>query len=222
MDRVMRCAMVAWLVFAASCRPTEAPSADPSEPTSPAAVAHDEAQPSASPRTAGSTATVAPSPPAPVVQYEPLALDGDQLARARKVQRYVRAAAAEYEIDPNLLNGIIWAESKFQPRARNRSGARGLMQLMPKTSQAMAKQMARPNRPDDPEFSIAAGACLLSILLSKFDGDEELALFGYARGSGSVRAWQSRGETEIPEGVRKFIERVRRARATFAALNLAG
>jgi soluble lytic murein transglycosylase-like protein len=144
-------------------------------------------------------------------------LTDDELERARRVQRHVKAAAREHGIDPNLLNAIIWRESRFKPRARNPSGVRGLMQLMPRTAQAMAKKLGRPNRPYDPAFSVHAGAALLSILLAKFDGDPSLALFGYARGSGSARAWQRSGEP-MPARVRSFINDIRDAQRGFEAL----
>ncbi len=150
--------------------------------------------------------------------FEPLKLSSTELARARAVQPLVRAAATEFEIDPNLLNGIIWTESKFNPRARNRSGARGLMQLMPVTARGMAKKLGRPSRPYDPEFSIQAGAKLLSIMLDRFDRDLKLALFAYARGGGRVRGWVADGQTEMPAGVVKFIARVERGRRSFEAL----
>ncbi|MEE9386420.1 MAG: transglycosylase SLT domain-containing protein [Nannocystaceae bacterium] len=152
---------------------------------------------------------------------KPLVLTVEQLARARQVQNHVVLAARRHRIDPNLLNGVIWTESKFNSRARNRSGARGLMQLMPKTSRAMAKRLERRSRPYNPEFAIEAGSLLLSILIEKFDGNEELALFGYARGSGTVRAWQRRGDP-MPEGVPTFIVKVRRAQAAFAAHGFPG
>jgi soluble lytic murein transglycosylase-like protein len=205
-----------WLfVLALGCAPaaTSAPSRPPTAPaTTSSPAASDPVQ---------SAAVAAPEPdprsePARPEQ-PPLELSDEQLARAKKVQRHVRAAAAEYSLDPNLLNGVIWAESKFNPKARNRSGARGLMQMMPKTSKAMAQRIGRPHRPYDPAFSILAGASLLAGLRDKFDGDIELALFGYARGSGRVRKYQREGG-EIPEGVLKFIARVRRAQRTFADL----
>lgn len=174
-----------------------------------------DAEPS-SPDASGKSASakVTPKPPA---GFTPLTLDATQLERAKKVQPFVAAAAIEYGIDPNLINGIIWAESKFNPKARNRSGAKGLMQLMPRTGKAMAEKVGRPFRPYNPEFSVLAGGKLLAILLERFRGDETLALFGYARGSGAVRKWQNNGG-QIPEGVRKFIARVTRARHTFAQL----
>lgn len=161
------------------------------------------------------------APPKPTSPgFKPLALSEAQLNRVRAVQPYVATAAQVYGVDADLINGVIWIESKFNRRARNPSGARGLMQLMPKTSRAMAKRIGRKNAPYNAEFSVHAGAQLLSILLKKFDGDEQLALFGYARGSGRVRAWQKNPGQPIPSGVQKFIARVRRAQATFAALGI--
>jgi len=158
-----------------------------------------------------------PKPDEPTPAFKPIPLSDEMLARARKVQPIVARAAAEHGLDPNFLNGVIWVESKFNPKARNRSGAKGLMQLMPKTGQAMAKKLGRRHRPYDADFSIHAGAKLLSILLAKFDNDEEVAMLGYARGGGRARRYVREGG-EMPEGVQKFIARVRRAQKTFKSL----
>jgi soluble lytic murein transglycosylase-like protein len=172
-----------------------------------------EAEPAQEPSAAGKAA----APPLP-----PFELSDAELARARKYQKIVARAAAEHGVDANLLNGIIWIETKFNARARNRSGAAGLMQLMPITSKAMAKRLQRPHRPLDPDFNIHAGAKLLSQLQQKFDGDENLALFGYARGGGRVRAWQETPGEPLPEGVQNFIWKVRRAQLTFRRLGFPG
>jgi soluble lytic murein transglycosylase-like protein len=209
----------------ASCLLVLAACAGP-DPAAPALVSPEPAPASgvagaaAAPPTAAApvTSAAATPKPAPANDPPPLALDDEQLARARRVQKHVIAASKEYGVEPNLINAIIWNESKFNPKARNRSGARGLMQLMPKTSRAMAKRIGRANRPYDPSFSIHAGTYLISRLLEKFDGDVELALFGYARGSGNVRKWQSAPPQAMPEGVQEFIARVRRAQATFEGL----
>jgi soluble lytic murein transglycosylase-like protein len=92
------------------------------------------------------------------------------------------------------------------------------MQLMPVTSRAMAKRLGRAHKPTDPNFSIHAGTKLLSQLTEKYDGDEELALFGYARGIGRVADWKATPGQPLPEGVQSFIQRVRRAQAKFAEL----
>lgn len=208
-----------WLaVLAIACTAVPGPTspAVASAPTTPPAAApNDDSQ---ADRSSAAMPAPAPAPdPAKSPPPDPISLSDTQLARARAVQKHVIEAAAEYDVDPNLINAIIWNESKFDPKARNRSGARGLMQLMPTTSKAMARALGVANRPYDPEFSIRAGTYLFSRLRDKFDGDVELALFGYARGSGGVRSWQERGGP-MPEGVQKFIARVRRAKATFDSL----
>ena len=47
----------------------------------------------------------------------------------------IEAEAAEHCVDPLLLAAIVRQESRFQPRARSRAGARGLSQLLPRTAQ---------------------------------------------------------------------------------------
>ena len=49
------------------------------------------------------------------------------------------------------------AESDLNPQARSRVGARGLMQLMPSTYQAIATNRRDFTSIDDPEWNIAAG-----------------------------------------------------------------
>lgn len=185
----------------------------PSEPT----MAETSIEPTPEPTVAPPLDVEEPEPaatPEPVDDFEPLKLSAVQRQRALKVQALVATAAEEHGIDPNVLNAIIWRESKFNPKARNPSGARGLMQLMPVTGKAMAKKLGRSFRPYDPEFSIQAGAKLLSILLQRFDQDLELALFGYARGSGGVRKWQREGGPK-PERVVAFVAKVEHARRSF-------
>ncbi|MCA9694688.1 MAG: transglycosylase SLT domain-containing protein [Myxococcales bacterium] len=219
--------LLALLLALSACR-TEPPRAAPPAVARPASPTPEDAPPE--PPTADeppAPAKVDPAPdvaptPEPEPPFTPIELTEDQRTKARRVQPLVAAAARDHGLDPNLINAIIWNESKFNPRARNRSGARGLMQLMPGTAKAMARRLRRPSRPYDPEFSVQAGAALLSILLAKFDGDLDLALFAYTRGDGRVRGWLAAGETEMPKGVVAFIERVRRAMRTFAALGFPG
>lgn len=145
----------------------------------------------------------------------PMDLSQEAIARARQFQPIVHEAAAQHGVDPHLINGIIWHESKFNPRARGPSGARGLMQLMPRTSKSLARRLERPHRPYDPDFNVHAGTLLISRLLDKFDGDETVALAAYARGSGRVRGWLDEGQP-FPEGVLRFVRKVKRGQATFA------
>jgi soluble lytic murein transglycosylase-like protein len=169
----------------------------------------------------------ATSEPAPLVEISPEAMvvpppeprapapfDAKQLARIVAVQDIVAAAAAAHEVDPALINGLIWVESKFEPRARGPAGAQGLMQLMPNTAGAMAKQLGRKRASYDPDFNIHAGTLLLARLLRRFDGDVALALAAYNRGSGIVAGWVAAGEP-LPERTQAFVDRVLTAREWF-------
>ncbi len=206
-------ALVTTSLACASSNPAPVSNPAPAEADPPPAVA--EPPP---PKVAVSPEDPVESEPAPRTEpaepFVPLKLSAVQRERALKVQPLVAGAAAEHGVDPNVLNAIIWRESKFNPKARNPSGARGLMQLMPVTGKAMAKKLGRSFRPYDAEFSIQAGAKLLSILLGRFDDNLELALFGYARGSGSVRKWQREGGPK-PERVVAFVAKVEHARRSF-------
>lgn len=57
-----------------------------------------------------------------------------------KYSEYVEKYAEEFNIPEPLLYSVIKCESSFNPEAKSRVGARGLMQLMPKTFEEMAKR----------------------------------------------------------------------------------
>ncbi|HWB79626.1 MAG TPA: lytic transglycosylase domain-containing protein, partial [Nannocystaceae bacterium] len=113
------------------------------------------------------------------------------------------------------MNAIIWHESKFHAKAKGPGGAAGLMQLMPTTSKGLAKRLGIPHRPYDAKFNVEAGAYLLSRLLKIFEGDQDLALAGYALGHVAVKRRIEAGEP-LPERTQKFIARVHAWSAAFA------
>ena len=49
----------------------------------------------------------------------------------------IRQQAAEKHLDPALIAGVIYAETKFDPRS-SAAGAHGLMQVMPETAEFLA------------------------------------------------------------------------------------
>lgn len=87
-----------------------------------------------------------------------------------------------YNIDPLLVKLIIQKESQFNPRAVSRSGAIGLMQLMPETARRLGIK-----KPFDPAQNIAGGVRFLRSLFDMFDGDLELTLAAYHAGPGIVK-----------------------------------
>ena len=99
----------------------------------------------------------------------------------------VRAEAAANEIEPELIWAIMRQESAFYPRARSRSNAQGLMQVIPSTWDWLAElQDVEPGDPFDPAENIRYGAYYLRYLLDYFDGNLQLAVASYNRGQGYI------------------------------------
>lgn len=89
---------------------------------------------------------------------------------------------AEYGIDPELVRIIIQKESEFNPNAVSKSGAIGLMQLMPETAEMLGVE-----DPYNPWENIMGGVKFLRNLFDKFKGDLELTLAAYHAGPGLVK-----------------------------------
>jgi soluble lytic murein transglycosylase-like protein len=94
-------------------------------------------------------------------------------------------AANRYQVDSALIKAIIMAESNYNPKAVSKRGAKGLMQLMPKTAEALGVGDSF-----DPEHNINAGVRYFRKLLNQFDGDTKLALAAYNAGSRKVREYR--------------------------------
>jgi soluble lytic murein transglycosylase len=104
----------------------------------------------------------------------------------------IREQAAEKHLDPALIAGVIYAESKFEPRPSS-AGAQGLMQILPETAYYLAKlsggrrftaaDLARP------DINVAYGSYYLRYLLDHYQGDEMLALAAYNGGLTNVDRW---------------------------------
>lgn len=96
--------------------------------------------------------------------------------------KHIRSAAKKYDLDPALLHAIVETESSFDPNARSKAGAVGLMQLMPNT----AAELGVKDR-YDPEQNIQAGALYFRQLLDKFNQNIQLSLAAYNAGETAVK-----------------------------------
>ena len=107
-------------------------------------------------------------------------------------------------LEPALVLALIRQESQFYAEAVSRSGARGLMQLMPATAKLVAKNLKLSYRTDrlteDPAFNMRLGTAYLAQLIERFDGSVMMALAGYNAGPYRVDEWVRRyGDPRRPE-----------------------
>jgi soluble lytic murein transglycosylase len=104
----------------------------------------------------------------------------------------IKAEAAAFEVDADLIAAVIYRESKFGEDARSTRGAVGLMQVLPETAQWIHRQSlapaAPPERLAEPEVNIAYGAWYLHYLIEKY-GSQDLALAAYNGGETNLQAW---------------------------------
>lgn len=118
--------------------------------------------------------------------------------------------ANEHAVDPALVRAVIHAESSFNPTAVSRTGAMGLMQLMPGTAARFGVGNAF-----DPQENIRGGVTYLRFLLDKFNGDVRLAAAGYNAGEGAVMKYGGVPPySETTEYVARVLELHEKYRAT--------
>jgi soluble lytic murein transglycosylase len=123
----------------------------------------------------------------------------------------VRGHARNYRLDPALLAAVIYQESKFRSDVRSKSGAIGLMQLLPDTAKGIAIHTGgtrfRVDDLYDPELNVRYGAWYLRHLLDKY-GDEKTALAAYNAGQENVDAWRRAGRGIAFAETRHYVNRV--------------
>jgi len=101
-----------------------------------------------------------------------------------RYQPEIERIAAVHSVDPALVRAVIHAESAFNPQARSRVGAQGLMQLMPATAEELGVVS-----PFNPEQNIDGGVRYLALLLQRYEGDITLATAAYNAGPGAVERY---------------------------------
>jgi soluble lytic murein transglycosylase-like protein len=100
----------------------------------------------------------------------------------QEIHDAIMVACAKYGVDINLVKGVIQAESWFNPNVTSRSGAQGLMQLMPGTARWLGVTDSY-----DINQNIDGGVNYLRQMLDMFDHDVSLALAGYNAGPNAVK-----------------------------------
>lgn len=148
-----------------------------------------------------------------------------------KYSEAIEKYAAERDLDPNLVRGLILQESYYNPEAKSRVGATGLMQLMPPTAKEHAAKLRIPfavSRLENPEINVRLGTYHLRMLVTMFKGNTYLAVASYNAGQGNVMKWQRAAPgkplDEFLESIpfpetRNYVKRVTLLRSTYTRLN---
>ena len=96
-------------------------------------------------------------------------------------------------LEKSFLLALIRQESAFNRNAVSHAGARGLMQIMPRTAQRVAKSIRKPydrrRLTEDPDYNLNLGQAYLTGLLEEFRGSYILSLAAYNAGPGRARRW---------------------------------
>jgi peptidoglycan lytic transglycosylase len=129
----------------------------------------------------------------------------------------IRQQAAEKHLDPALIAGVIYAETKFDART-SPAGALGLMQIEPQTAEFLAHRSGATTFTIEdlgtPQVNIAYGSYYLRYLINHYGGSVTLALAAYNAGQTNVDRWvHARGDgltvQQIPFAeTRAYVSRV--------------
>jgi soluble lytic murein transglycosylase len=150
-----------------------------------------------------------------------------ELALPLRHEDIIRQQSADKDLDPSLVAGIIYAESRFRD-ATSHAGARGLMQITPATADYIAQKSGGTKFEQGdlatPQINISYGAWYLRYLLDRYDGNEVLALCAYNGGEGNVDKWLQEAHVadtaftlqRVPFAeTREYVTRVLDARADY-------
>ncbi len=128
------------------------------------------------------------------------AIRAEFFAESMPYGQLIHEKSQKYGVDPALVAAVMEQESRFKPRARSQVGARGLMQLMPRTGRWMGARNL-----DDPEQNIDAGVRYIKYLNARFHGDLKKTIAAYNAGEGNVQRY--RGVPPFRE-TRQYVRKV--------------
>jgi soluble lytic murein transglycosylase len=115
-----------------------------------------------------------------------------EIALPLRHEDIIRQQAADKGLDPALIAGVIYAESRFRDQTSH-AGAKGLMQLLPSTADDIARKSGGTAFVQgdlaDPQVNISYGTYYLRYLLKRYGGNTMLAIAAYNAGEGRVDQW---------------------------------
>lgn len=117
--------------------------------------------------------------------------------QARQIRKALRYWARRYGVSPSLVRALAWVESGYQNGLTSRAGARGIMQVMPRTWRYVETILLGEDVPPTTRGNIRVGVTYLHSLLHRFRFNRRLALGAYNQGPASVRKHGLFPETRI-------------------------
>lgn len=113
----------------------------------------------------------------------------------KKYRNYVVEYSDEFGLEKELVYSIIKVESDYKKDAVSKSGALGLMQILPSTARWIAKELGEEYSKEnmfDPKVNIRFGCFYLRYLFNKFE-KQEIVICAYNAGEGKVFDWVENG-----------------------------
>jgi soluble lytic murein transglycosylase len=105
----------------------------------------------------------------------------------------VQGNGYKQQLQPAIIMGLIRQESMLDKNAHSAVGARGLMQIMPKTGQQIAHELNEQWLSDmnlfNADTNLRYGTYYFKKLLNRFNGHFALAIAAYNAGPGNVAKW---------------------------------
>ncbi len=146
-----------------------------------------------------------------------------RLTHPLKYENAIREASERHGLEPTLVAGVVYTESRFNPEAESHQSAYGLMQLLPVTANFISSHSGIEGDYRTPQVNLMMGTWYLSYLEDQYAGHERLMLAAYNSGEGQVNAWISEEgfdiERDIPfQETRNYVENVLEARDVYAEL----
>lgn len=143
-----------------------------------------------------------------------------EVGNYKKYYFYCREICLEKGIEVSLVLAVIRTESSFNETAVSNKGAVGLMQIMPKTAEYIAKKVSFDNEIDlfNVQTNLYLGICYIKYLFEKYVY-ETVVLACYNAGEGRVQSWVNNGELVIPiTETKNYIKRVKRRKKLYGAI----
>ena len=121
-------------------------------------------------------------------------------------------AGSDLPVQPELALAIARRESEFDPVVISGAGARGLMQLMPRTAKEVARRLEMSEGHDtarltsDPVYNATLGSAYLADLIDTFDGNIVMVSAAYNAGPSRPLNWMKRFGNPLGSDIETMVD----------------